>query len=268
MTERAISIGREATLVRNRELLVVTTDFQQKYTAAVDRLGLEYVHRRDPSEPRDVVCMDEGLEPESPVTVRVAGPAPILERTGRILKQRAEEGIIFRKVFDHEYCGAFELNMQAIGADMDLNLEKVRARLATNFARDLTQVSPGGHTVEYGGKLSLTRRPKEKHTGQVLYYDARTAGLDPAHLEELDPGYVVSRGVFGKHAAREYAGLALNIAFGSHGLDNQLAPNTPMHLVGIVDSQHDEGKVVDGLRWIRSSRGLDAERIKIHVITA
>jgi hypothetical protein len=259
----------EAVLFRNGELLGKKVDFQGKYSAAIERLGAAVVHKRNPAEPRDVLCMDEGLQPKSPLTVRLAGPVPLLERTSRILNQRAADGdnrIVFSRVYDHERCGALGLNLAALGEGMDINPDKAGAVLAGRFAKDLTTVSPGDHQVEYGGRLLLTRRPKDKHTGQIIWYDARRAGLDPAHMEELDPGYTLSRGVFGRHASREYAGLALGIAFGDHGLGNALTEGTPMHLVGIADNEEQMGKIADELNVIRGSRGQDAERIQVHVI--
>lgn len=267
MTEASYYKDIDFTVVRNPELLPNAVDFQASYTAAVTRVGINEVHRRDPSEPRDIFCMDEGLTPRSMVTVRLAGPVPLLARTLPILREKAAAGVVYGSVFDHDRCGALGLNIAALGEGIDINPQKAGEVLARRFAKELTGAYDD-HEVVYGGRLPLTRRPADKHTGQTVYYDARQSGLDVAHLEEFAPGYTVSRGIFGPDASREYTGLAIGIALGPSGLQRAITPDTPLHLVGIADGEQDTGKIADELALIRSSRGQDSERITMHVITA
>lgn len=250
------------------ELLGRNVDFQTKYNNALGQQGgLEVVHRRELSEPRDILCMDEGLIPLSQSTVRLAGPVPLLQRTLPILQENVTKGVVYGRVFDHDSCGALGLNLAALGEGMDIDPKKAGAVLASRFAKVLTS-EYADHQVEYGGRLPLMRRPERHHTGQIVYYDARQAGLDTAHIATFDPGYTISRGIFGPDAAREYSELALGIAFGDHGLGSSLTSDTPLHLVGIADEQSNMGKIMDELRLIQQSRGQDAERIEVHIVSA
>lgn len=268
MKELIAAAGRQTEAVRNRELLGRNVDFQQQYTRVLMKYGEDVVHKRDPKEPRDILCMDEGLEPKSNITVRLAGPVPLLARTLPLLQQNAAEGVVYGKVFDHEKCGALGLNLAALGDETDINHDKAGAVIARRFAKELSGEYLD-YQVEYGGRLPLTRRPKDRHTGQIVYYDARVSGLDLAHLEpDFDPGYTISRGLFGQDASREYANLAVGIAFGNSGLAGDLTPGTPLHLVGIADEQSETATLADELGSIRRSRGQDAERIQVHVIAA
>jgi hypothetical protein len=251
----------------NPEFLGRNIDFQRQYTAVLDELGKENVHTRNPSEPRDILCMDEGLMPKSKVTVRLAGPVPLLARTSPILRAKAAEGIVYGSVFDHDKCGALGLNLKALGEGIDIDPNKAGAVFAGRFAKDLTQEYED-HQVEYGGRLALTRRPENKHTGQIVYYDGRQSGMDLAHVPAFSPGYTVSRGLFGPDASREYTELALSIAFGDGGLGTALTPENPMHVVGIADSQQDIGQLHDELKFIQRARGQDAERVQLHIISA
>ncbi len=268
MSEREVVLyAPDSNISQRSELLGTTVDFASKYAAAINRLGLEIVHRRNPSEPRDILCMDEGLTPYSNVTVRLAGPVPLLARTLPLLKEGVANGIVYSRVFDHAHCGALGLNLAEIGEGMDIDPQKAGAFLAGRFAKELTRVYPD-HEVAYGGRLSLTRRPKDQHTGQVIYYDARNAGLDFAHLANFPPGYTISRNIFGPDASRECVSLALGITFGAHGLSTKLTPSTPLYLVGIVDGQEQMGKIADELRLIQSSQGINAGRMQVQIIAA
>jgi hypothetical protein len=268
MAERLQSAAGEHAAVNNSELLGSNVNFQDKYISAIRRLGFSTVHQRNPDEPKDVLCIDERLQPVSSSTIRLPGPVPLLQRTELTLRQKAAEGIIIGNVFNHKSCGALGLNLAALGEGLDLDPDKAGGFFAKRVARDVTTVYEGKHEARYGGTLEIVHGPVDQHRGQIAVYDGRVHGLDVAHIEEFDPAYTISRGIVGPDAAREYTGLALGIAFGDHGLGRELTPNNPFYLVGIADNQKEIGRMTDELNLIRMSRGIDAERIKVQVIAA
>ena len=235
-------------------------DLQTPYSALVATLGREVLHAREP-EPKSVICMDGGVESPTDMAVRVAGPVTLFQRTLAILTQRIANGeLTVSQVCNHKGCGALGLDLEArdmAHADKVSIGEKQTKRFANNL--------PGN--VPYGGALELTRRPEDLHSEQIIIVDGRANGLDPSRfLPPSVPAFGITD--LDRDATREYTGVAIAIAFGGHGLGEQLTKDNPLHLVGIAENEAARADLERRLETIRTASGEEfKDRIKVTVIT-
>lgn len=259
--------------LQRQPLLERNHDFYSHYREYIRNTNLVYVHNRNPMEPRALLCMDEGLTPP-PSTIRVAGPVPLFTRTKETLLEAVVQGkVVIGSVYSHEHCGAMGHNMKALDQE-DYNPEIVGRAMARYFQdrirRALNAEHPGRaqeNELTYGGHLPITRRPRDKHTGQIIYYDNRLNGLDPAHIPLMRPGFTISRRIVGEEASWEYAKLALSIAYDAKHLGKELDEKHPFYLVGIAQDERDAKKIRGELEDIKRNRPGDKDRMQVGIIT-
>lgn len=255
-------------------LLERDSDFNNAYFKYLRNTSESHVHNRNPQEPRALMCMDEGITPPAQSTIRVAGPVPLFTRTKETLLEAVVQGkVVISTIYSHDHCGAMGYNMKALDQE-DYNPNIVGKAMARYFQDRIRKAlyreqssSAQENELAYGGHLPITRRPRNKHTGQIIYFDNRINGLDPALIPGLRPGFTISRRIVGEHASYEYATVALDIAFNAQHLGNELDEKHPFYLVGLAQDERDTKKIKGELDDIRRSHLNDKDRMQVKIIT-
>lgn len=259
--------GLEGSQPQGERLLGRTHYLQEKYSTQIAALGIREVHQRPSAEPRSVLCMDGGLISPTLSAVRIAGPVGLVAESESHLPELVRNGeIIIGGVYNHAECGAAGLQGDALKTSK--GPDAVGELLAKRLARKLSNASQTQTEVPYVGMLPLARRPSGKHIEQVVTVDGRRNGMDPSRIKGFPPAFVISEGVMGEDAAREYARIAINIAFGAHGIPELLSHDNPLHLVGIAENHADVERLQNLLDILRREREAEADRIVTSVLVA
>ena len=170
---------------------------------------------------RDLRCMDEGTVGG----VHLAG-AGILNQSAaaEFIKEAGVEGI-----YSHAGCGAAALYAKQQGLELT---EADEYGIA--WAKELSEragVPYRGHT-----EANEMARPPEFHIARVAYYDG-TGQFDPSPVDDLPPGFVISRRYLEPAYAKQEAEIAVAIALGEHGFGEKFTPEAPFYLVAIGDGR-------------------------------
>jgi hypothetical protein len=81
-------------------------------------------------------------------------------------------------------------------------------------------------------------RPAELHIARVAYLDG-TGRFDPSQVQQLPPGFVISRKYMEAPYAKQEADIAVSIALGAHGFGDRINEDAPFYLVAVGDGRPD-----------------------------
>lgn len=217
-------------------------DFQARFEAG-------YLGRfTNPGPPYSVVCIDEGTEADRFATTKDKGiihsPGSGILFLPEVASYITQFGI--EAVYSHVGCGAAGLYADQRG------LSKPTDDVAREGAILLSETLG----CDYGGHLILTGRPLPFHPAKVVYY------IDDEHVEPsreplLPPGFEISRWAMPKDIAARDTTLAMNIAYGKHGLGSHYFSSSekPLHLVGITTNNNAERVTRELTRIKEASKG-------------
>ncbi len=188
-------------------------------------------------------CIDEG----TPGGIHMAGSG-ILSETGalELAKQAKIDG-----VYSHEGCGAAALYAKQAGLDVSKS-DEIGIEWSKKLA-ELAGVSYKGHLV-----FSQMSRPGDYHTARVVYFDG-SGNFDPTAIDGVPNGFVISRRFLESFYALQELQVAINIAFGHHGLGNNFTSEDPLWVVTVGDNALSEvnleslTKEIDGI--VRTHNG-------------
>lgn len=180
----------------------------------------------------DLLCIDEGVEPEEGEDAVYLAGSGILYKKNQIKDPNERRKALATQlrgknitgVRSHCGCGACALFAQEMGLG---NVEKIAQEWGRRLAEDLG--------VPYKGHVEPVRRPKKFHNALIAYYDGTGRFEDPARAG-LPPGFTYSRGILddAEQGAFELD-LARQIAMGAHGFGERFTPDHPFHLAVIGD---------------------------------
>ena len=172
------------------------------------------------TEDHTLCCIDEGTPFGD---MRSAGSGILMEGQDRetFIEELKRAGV--REVTSHAGCGAAVLYREKMGIT-NKSVDEVAQEGARRIAEELG--------VPYRGHITELTRPKEFHNARVIYFDG-TGSFNPAPVEGLPAGFVVSRKFMTPEQARAEVGIALSIAFGDHGFGKKFSVSEPLVVVTV-----------------------------------
>jgi len=198
------------------EKLLSETPFSE-YVSKLDNIKDAFV-----LNDRSIRCIDEGCRGG----LRLAG-------SGILCQDDAEAALAGKVdgVYSHEECGAAALYARQSGLDSGKS-----DQYGIEWAQELAQRLG----VPYKGHIGIGEmsRPSGLHIAQVTYYDG-SGCFDPSRLEDLPPGFVISRSLLEAEYAKQELAVSVNIALGSHGLGERFTPQRPFIIVPIGSPNDD-----------------------------
>ncbi|MEK7584036.1 MAG: hypothetical protein AAB490_02230, partial [Patescibacteria group bacterium] len=196
--------------------------YQSIYRDGVDAYAKTLPHLAQAFElnKKCVSCMDEG----TPGGVHAAG-------SGMLMNDAELEEYFAAaspdEITSHEGCGAARLYAAAHGLDIERS-----DQYAQEWAKH--EADKRGLTYRHIAAPNM-KRPSEGHFARTCYYDTTgTFNWDAA--EGLTAGFVVSRKYMTPEYSLREASVAMDIAFGDHGLGGKLlSREKPFLLVAIAE---------------------------------
>jgi hypothetical protein len=164
---------------------------------------------------RWVRCMDEG----TPGGIRLAGSGrlyPDLDELLHLLKEAGVEGITW-----HELCGAIELWLKLhpeVKRSCDAESKRFSSQIADKLGKPCRQTP--------------LKRPKHYHNAVAIYVPAMVE-FDPSRHPGMPLGFVVARWTGNVEYGMTEAGVALDIALGSHGFGKLFEDRYPLLVVPV-----------------------------------
>ncbi len=185
-------------------------------------------------------CIDEG----TPGGLHLAGTGILLpeQEAVRILTAMGVDGVT-----SHSGCGAAGMAARAQGYSGDVE----------QFAQQWAQQMASLTGVPYRGHIPMSdmRRPHDFHNAIAAYVDT-TGSFDYAQAPELPPGFVISRGLIPPEVAAAETRVAVDIAFGGHGLGKgRFTQEHPFMLVHVADPRRPMPEVQRELQEIQAAYG-------------
>ncbi len=197
-----------------------------------------------------VVCMDEGTAHKD-----VNGEGKFCMAGSGILFPASNEEERVKKVAElfigrgithltsHGGCGAAGLAYRRDNPNM--KPEDVKAEDIENYAKEWVrkvadEMGRMGHEAEVSHiAVEEMERPKDFHTARVVYFDG-VGGFNPDNERGLPMGFVVERKYLPAEYTAEELRVAVNIAFGHHGLGEKFdSPEHPFIVVVFATSQEE-----------------------------
>ncbi len=181
-------------------------------------------------------CIDEGTPMGD---FRSAGSGILTEGEDRkaFIEALKKSGV--ESVTSHEGCGAAALYKEQKGIT-DKTVSEVAIEGAKKLAEELG--------VPYSGHIEELTRPMGHHTARVVYVDG-TGHFNPSKVDGIPQGFVISRKLMTPEQSALEVSIALQIAFGDHGLGNKINQSEPLMVIVIGNSEDSEF----------SAQGLQAE---------
>lgn len=173
---------------------------------------------------RSLRCIDEG----TPGGIHLAGSGILFNLNKEKLKRFVSVAKV-DGVYSHKNCGACKLyaRMNNLASSDYDNLGIVWAK---ELAAQLN--------VPYKGHINEDlKRPKEFHNARVVYYDG-TGSFDYSQVNQLPPGFIISRRYLDLEYALKELEIAIDIAFGNNGFGERFTVNTPLIIAPIGDSKN------------------------------
>ncbi len=194
-----------------------------------------------------VVCMDEGTAHKD-----VNGEAKFCMAGSGILYPAANEEERVQKVAklfldldvnhltSHSGCGAVGLAYRR--DNPNLNPKEVKVEEIENYAKEWVrkvadEMGRMGHEIEVSHiAASEMERPEKFHNARLVYFDGK-GGFNPNIERGLPMGFVVER----KYLSAEYVAkelkVAVDIAFGPHGLGELFTDEKPFIIVVFANDE-------------------------------
>jgi len=191
-------------------------------------------------EKKCVSCMDEG----TPGGTHAAGSGMLMndvELEQYFAATKPDE------VTSHEGCGAAKLYAEAHGLDIERS---------DHYAQEWAKHEADKRGLRYRHIAAADmERPSEGHFARTCYYDTTgTFNWDAA--EGMTAGFVVSRKYMTPEYALREASVALDIAFGDHGLGTKLlSEEKPFLLVAIAEDAKQLAEAKKELGRLAHGRG-------------
>jgi len=202
-----------------------------------------------------VCCIDEGTSEG----MHVAGSLILLNEE-QLKKYLAEANP--DELTSHAGCGAAMLC-----AKKDSHNDFSQAE-ADEYAQKLINDIANKYHLKYTHiPADKMNRPPEGHFARVCYYDF-TGKFNYFGVTGMPAGFTISRKFLELEYALTEAGVALNIAFGDHGLgEGLLTEDKPFLLVAIVENEEQLKQAQQELNSLKSSHSKGA-KIKVDFFMA
>lgn len=221
--------------------------------------------------PSILICIDEGCTARSfnnngkIYTVNLAGSGILLgvNKTVELFRQNAELQKLIKTLTWHEGCGAASKARQK---EPSITAEGFVLRLAEKLKSELEMDC---RVVKIAGKEpkdneGMLTRPPEYHNAMCVYINQSGKAFNYKKNDKLPPGFTIDSGFFGEKIAKEELKVALDIAFGNHGMNKLITAENPF----IVNYIQTGGKKEEP-QWITDAiteSGIDRKRIRTDYI--
>jgi hypothetical protein len=187
-----------------------------------------------------ICCMDEG----TPEGMHAAGSGILLneEQLQKYFQETKPEIIT-----SHDGCGAAKIYAKANGLN-----EEEADKIGREWAEKQAAKFGLKHEHILGTEMS---RPTEGHFARVCYYDT-TGVLNWNHDAGLPAGFVVSRKFMDPEYALKEVSVASNIAFGHHGLSEELlSEEKPFLFVAVAATEAELEQAMKELKTLAHTHG-------------
>ena len=157
-------------------------------------------------------------------------------------------------VYCHEKCGAAKLVYDAFSDEFKSLLEKDhKITNSDEFGEYVAKELSIKLNINHNGMIGIGEltRPSESHVTRITYIDG-TGKLDPAAIEGLPQGFVISRGYLGAEQTGVEASVSADIATGDHGFGDRITKENPHVFVAVGDSKDATRKLMEELQPIEA----------------
>lgn len=178
-----------------------------------------------------IFCIDEG----TPGGIHAAGSGILLsdKESKKYFKKIKAEGIKF--IASHENCGAAALAVKLYNELHDLKITDI-----DEYAKKWTeeQARKWGLKPRHINAEEM-KRPERGHFARTCYYDL-TGSFNWNEIKGLPAGFVISREFTNSDDAAKEVNIALDIAFGNHGLGEKLLNEEKPFLLVVVAKDEEQ----------------------------
>lgn len=199
------------------------------------------------TEDHTLCCIDEGTPFGDR---RSAGSGILVEGDDRATFIENLKRVGVKEVTSHAGCGAAALYREKMGLTGQ-SVDEVAQEGARRIAQELG--------VPYKGHLTELARPKDFHSARVVYVDG-TGSFNPAAVEGLPAGFVVSRKFMTPEQSKVEVGIALSIAFGDHGFGKKFSDREPLVVVAIGGGELTAEQMMHELMGLAGDRPVRLEK--------
>lgn len=191
-----------------------------------------------------VCCIDEG----TPEGGHVAGSGILMDQDEleEYYRQTKPD-----EITSHDGCGAAKIYDES--QDIPSENPDEAGRL---WAQELAEKLGIKHRHISADEM---KRPKEGHFARTVYYDL-TGHFNYSAVEGLPAGFTISRKFITPHYALQEVDVALNIAFGEHGLGDKISEDKPFYLVVVAENEEQLDLTKQELDKLSHSHG---DKIKV-----
>ncbi|MFA7654297.1 MAG: hypothetical protein WCX97_04685 [Candidatus Magasanikbacteria bacterium] len=191
-----------------------------------------------------VVCMDEGTahkDMEEGDKLALAGSGMLFpasnedERLDKVADLMIACGV--KTITSHGGCGAAGIAYKRDFPTASPTADDIE-NYAINWAKNLTErinnkQQPAEHVHIAGSEME---RPMEFHNARVVYFDA-VGGFNPSKEKGLPMGFVIERKFIPVEYALAELKVAVNIAFGHHGLGELFDKDNPFIIIVLASNE-------------------------------
>lgn len=143
-------------------------------------------------------------------------------------------------IFSHEECGAAKLVYEIFSDEFKAQLKKDHGiKTSDGFGDYFAEELAKEMGKEYKGCIGIDEmaRPSGAHVTRFTYIDG-TGKFNPAAVEGLPQGFVISRKYLGAEQTGVEASVSINISTGNHGFGERITSEQP-HVLVAVGNQND-----------------------------